>query len=141
MAMTMVEWKSNSYLAYELSPTARGSLLVLKPPKFEKVVCHHVTIVFRPTESEFEEVMRRISAHSLVVEAYGYTSDESLECISVLVNNQPKRLFNGFYHLTHSLGVGRKPNDSNKLLETRKGVPAEKFEPIMLLGTLKMIPL
>lgn len=138
----MLEFKPNSYLAFELSPTSRGHLIELYPPKYSKVVCHHVTVVFRPSESEFIEVMRKIGSLSPVVEAFGYTDDGSLECISVMVNDHVRRPFNGFYHVTHSLNQGRKPVDSNKVLEARKGVPAQKFESAVLLkGTLKLLPL
>jgi hypothetical protein len=139
----MLEFKPHTYLAFELSPTTRGHLLEKFPPAYEKVVCHHVTIVFRPTESEFKEVMRKMGSLSPVVECFGRTDENGVECLSVMVNDHIKRPFNGFYHVTHSLQGNHKPVESNKILEARKGVPAERFDTgaILLRGELKLFPL
>jgi len=133
----MLKYEPNAYVAFELSPLTRGELLAAYPPKFEKVVCHHVTVIFRPTQTEFDEAMKQFADGVTSAQAYGYSCDDSLECFSVKLNGTPKRPFHGFYHVTHSHEANRKPVDSNKLLVARNGSPITKIEPIILKGELK----
>lgn len=137
----MLEHTPNAYLAFELTKASRAELISLFPPKHERVVCDHVTVVFRPTESEFNDVLKKLGDEELVVKAFGYSENEGLDCFSVTVNGTVRRPYHGYYHVTHSLAYGWKAFDSNKLLLSKRGVPDTKFDEVVLSGTLKFIKL
>jgi len=139
--MKMLEFTQNAYLAFDLAQITRAELITLFPPKHEKVICDHVTIVFRPTEVEFNDVLKKLGDEELTVKAFGYSDSEGFDCFSVTVNGMAKRQYHGFYHVTHSLAPGWKAFDSNRLLLDKRGVPSKKFDEIALSGTLKFIKL
>jgi hypothetical protein len=142
-------YQPNTYLAFELSPTTRGWLLNMFPPKFSRVVCHHITVAFSFNEQQFNEIIKQLGEQPTFM-AVGYLADKSLECIAVSLvqpgqssqpGNASERPLGGYYHITHSLERDRKPVDSNKLLVASHGKPDELIYPQGLLrGRLRLLP-
>jgi hypothetical protein len=99
------------YIAYNLTDASRDLLLERFPPRFENVVCHHITVQHDvPAEHPLPE------AASL--EVVGYAVDESgVEALVVSVNGTCERPLGGTFHITHSLAEGRAKVESNALLE------------------------
>ena len=102
------------YTAYVLSDESRELLMKKFPPKYDKVVAHHITVEFGvpndtspPPEAELKVV--------------GYAdSKDGLEALIVAVDGQSKREDGSTYHITWSLDPDKyKPVDSNTLVKGR----------------------
>lgn len=102
------------YTAYVLSDESREQLMKKFPPKYDKVVAHHITVEpgvpnnsSPPPEAELKVV--------------GYAdSKDGLEALIVAVDGQSKREDGSTYHITWSLDPDKyKPVDSNKLVKGR----------------------
>lgn len=104
----------SKYLAFVLDEASRNRILSHFPPKFERVICHHITVQFQVTEELYQKYTAELGNADLSV--VGYACDDSLECLVVSVNGNSKREDGSFYHITLSLNPPRKPVDSNKLL-------------------------
>lgn len=102
------------YTCYLLSDASRNSLLKLFPPKYQTVICHHITIQYPATKDT------PLPEKPKTCQVVGYLDDgKGLECLVVAVDGETKRPWDGkVYHITHSLDsmLGYKPVDSNKLL-------------------------
>lgn len=99
------------YTAYVLSDETIERLMERFPPKYEKVIAHHVTVEFGvpegtepPPEADIKVV--------------GYAdSEDGLEALVVSVNGSPKREDGKHFHVTWSLDPDKyKPVDSNELI-------------------------
>jgi hypothetical protein len=99
------------YTAYVLTDESREYLLKKFPPKYSKVVAHHVTVEFGvPDDTESPEP----AAVKVIGEA---DSGDGLQALVVSVNGSTLRPDGGTYHITWSLEPDRyKPVDSNALL-------------------------
>lgn len=111
------------YTAYNLNIETRRKLLEKFPPKFSKVIAHHITHKFGVAPDILFQVPKK-------VEIVGYASDEFLEALVVEVDGTMKRFDGGTYHITLSLDLNeRKPVDSNKLIKrNRDWKPIERFQ-------------
>ncbi len=100
------------YVAYNLTDASRDVLLERFPPRFENVVCHHVTVRHDvPAEHPLPE--------GGVLKVIGYALDEAgVEALVVEVNGTHLREVGGVYHVTHSLAEGRAKVESNAVIET-----------------------
>lgn len=106
------------YIAYNLSKASASAIAAAFPFKFNKHVCHHVTLQFGVNDSEpLPEVSR--------VFAVGYACDDKIECLVVEVDGQTTRPDGSFYHITLSHSDKAKPVDSNKL---KNHVEISRFE-------------
>jgi len=114
------------YTCYLLSDTARETLLKLYPPKYSRVICHHITIQFGAPEGT------PLPEKPKVVEVVGYANDEDgLEAFTVRVDGKDKRPDGKLYHITHSLNPSKfKPVDSNTLVNSAGSV--KKIDPIVI---------
>ena len=112
---------NNKYLAFVLSEASRAELLKKFPPKFERTICHHVTIQFN--NIHFDSVPEQPDCDVYVI---GYAEDENIEALAVEIAGQTKRSDGSFFHVTHSLSAPKKPVDSNKLFDKIK--PIEKIK-------------
>ena len=99
------------YTAYVLSEESRNTLMEKFPPKYEKVIAHHITVEFgvpkgTPPPEEAD------------LKVLGYAdSGDGLEALVVSVNGSPKREDGKHFHVTWSLDpVKYKPVDSNDLI-------------------------
>lgn len=88
----------------------RERLLERFPPKYDRAIADHVTL--QVGASEDTPLPREVEA-----EIVGYADDgESLECLVVAVDGTADRPDGSTYHITWSLGAGRKAKESNEVL-------------------------
>lgn len=105
----------NKYLAYVLDDKARNQLLAKFPPKYSKVVAHHITVKFGvPADMELPPQPK--------VSVVGYVdSGDGIEALVVAVNGSTTRSDNNTYHITWSLDPEKySPKDSNILLKSKR---------------------
>lgn len=101
---------SEGYAGYTLNYTSKKELLQKFPPKFPKVIAHHITTAFGVTADAIPE-----PATARVV---GYAMEDGLEALVVEIGGTTKRKDGSVYHITWSLDPRtHKPVDSNKLLK------------------------
>jgi hypothetical protein len=91
----------------------RERLLERFPPKYERAVADHVTL--QSGASDDTPLPREVTA-----EIVGRADDgESLECLVVAIDGTTDRPDGSTYHITWSLGPGRKAKESNDVLRER----------------------
>ncbi len=99
------------YTAYTLTEESRTALLEVFPPKYEKVIAHHITVEFgvpQDAEPPPEAELRVIGE--------GDTGD-GLQALVVSIDGSTQRPDGKTYHITWSLDPEKyKPVDSNALL-------------------------
>ena len=99
------------YTAYVLTDASRDALLEKFPPKYSKVIGHHVTVEFGvPEDTELpEDANLRVIGEA--------DSGDGLQALVVSVDGTIRRPDGGTYHITWSLEPDRyKPADSNTLI-------------------------
>jgi hypothetical protein len=103
MAMTVTGWKLPR-------DGERERLLDLFPPKYERTVADHVTLKADAPDNAPPppQVDSRIVGRA--------DDGESLECLVVQIEGTTDRPDGSTYHITWSLGPGRKAKDSNDVL-------------------------
>jgi hypothetical protein len=91
----------------------RERLLERFPTKYERVIADHVTL--QAGASEDTPLPREVSA-----EIVGRADDgESLECLVVAIDGTTDRPDGSTFHITWSLGAGRRAKESNDVLRDR----------------------
>lgn len=134
-----MKFEKGHYLAFELSESARGVLLLSFKPKFPKVYAHHITVEFRLTQEKLDKILKDLGPKVKVV-LTGFSRSDYLECATVTVNGSTKRPDGGTYHLTYSLTPPKKPVDSNQLLLATGGEPMYPLSSgINVDGELKLL--
>lgn len=100
------------YTAYVLTEETREALLELYPPKYEKVLAHHVTV----DGGAKKDASAPEPAHLKVIgEA---DSKDGLQALVVSVDGAYRRPDAKVYHITWSLDPDKyKPVDSNDLID------------------------
>ena len=112
---------------WKLPQVERDLLLQRFPPKYENVVADHVTL---RTGATPETPLPREPATSKVV---GRADDgESLECLVVELDGTTNRPDGSTYHITWSLGPGRRARESNDVLRDRGWDPIDAPIPVEL---------
>lgn len=129
---------TGKYLAFVLDEASRNKLIKISPPQFSKVICHHVTIIFKLNQGLLDSFTQS-ETEDPTVEVTGVVSDDKIECFTVEINGKSKRIEGGFYHITHSLTPPAKPVQSNDLLKKVNGVPSIPFQQkIKVTGKLQL---
>jgi len=101
--------KPGSVIGWLLAEDDREKLLQQFPPKFEKTVAHHVTL---KTEAERDPLPPEVKA-----EIVGRADDESgVEAMVVAIDGTTDRPDGSTYHITWSLGDGRRARESNDVI-------------------------
>jgi hypothetical protein len=91
----------------------RERLLERFPPKYQITVADHVTL--QAGASEDTPLPREVEARIV-----GHGDDrDSLECLVVEIDGTTERPDGSTYHITWSLGPGRKAKESNQVLRER----------------------
>lgn len=100
------------YTAYVLDESSRTKLKEKFPPKYEKFIGHHVTVVFG-VKKDAEP------PKPAIINVIGYAdSKDGLETLVVSVDGKTKRQDKGIYHITWSLDPSKyTPKDSNNLIQ------------------------
>jgi hypothetical protein len=102
--------KPGTVTGWKLPQSDREALLQRFPPRYEDVVADHVTLRVGATA---ETPLPR-KPHARVV---GRADDgRSLECLVVELDGTTDRPDGSTYHITWSLGPGRKARESNDVL-------------------------
>jgi hypothetical protein len=103
--------KPGTVTGWKLPEVERELLLRQFPPKYENVVADHVTLRMDATS---ETPLPRRPGEAYVV---GRADDEtSLECLVVALDGTTNRPDGSTYHITWSLGPGRRARESNDVL-------------------------
>jgi imidazole glycerol phosphate synthase subunit HisF len=101
-----------SVVGWLLSKDDRKKLLEQFPPKYGNTVAHHVTL---KSEAEQEPLPPEVEA-----ELVGRTDDESgLQAMVVAIDGTTDRPDGSTFHITWSLGEGRRARESNDVLKER----------------------
>jgi hypothetical protein len=118
--------KPGSVTGWKLPQADRDRLLGQFPPRYENVIADHVTLrVGAPPDGPLPE---RPTA-----QVVGRADDgESLECLVVTLGGTTHRPDGSTYHITWSLGPGRKARESNDVLRERGWVALKPAIPIEL---------
>ena len=105
--------KPGTVTGWKLPREERDQLLARFPPKYANVVADHVTL--RTGATAATPLPRK--ADACVV---GRADDgESLECLVVALDGTTDRPDGSTYHITWSLGPGRKARESNDVLRDK----------------------
>jgi len=112
---------------WKLQPDERETLLQRFPPKYANVVANHVTLRVGATP---ETPLPREPGSARVV---GRADDgASLECLVVEIDGTTDRPDGSTYHITWSLGGGRRARESNDVLRDQGWEPIPAPVPIAL---------
>jgi hypothetical protein len=102
--------KTGTVTGWILDPAEREQLLNDHPPRYAEVVAHHVTL--KPGGKDIPPPVR-----AAIV---GRADDgKGVECMVVTVDGTVARPDGSTYHITWSLGPGRKARESNDVLKER----------------------
>jgi hypothetical protein len=112
--------KPGTVTGWKLPPEERDRLLARFPPKYENVIADHVTLRVGATP---ETPLPRKPRESSVI---GHADDGvSLECMVVEMDGTTDRPDGSTYHITWSLGAGRKARESNDVLRDQGWKPID----------------
>ena len=104
--------KPGSVIGWTLDQDERAELLKQYPPRFAKVVAHHVTLA---TDAEDRDLPAPVKAAIV-----GRTDDgHGLEAMVVTIDGDSARPDGSMFHITWSLGEGRRARESNDVLRER----------------------
>jgi len=112
--------KPGTVTGWKLTSDERASLLERFPPKYQNVVADHVTLRVGATA---ETPLPREVEAAIVGQA---DDGDSLECLVVSIDGTTDRPDGSTYHITWSLGLGRRARESNDVLRDRGWKPIEK---------------
>jgi len=111
---------------WKLPPDEREQLLDRFPPKYGRAIADHVTL--QAGASAQTPPPREVNA-----EIVGRADDgDSLECLVVALDGSTDRPDGSTYHITWSLGPGRKAKESNDVLRDQGWRHLDKPIPIQL---------
>jgi hypothetical protein len=95
---------------WTIDPAERDALLRDHPPRYNKVVAHHVTLDVRASDPP----------HEVRAAVLGSTDDgHGVQALVVSVDGSVERPDGSIYHITWSLGEGRAAKESNDVLKER----------------------
>ena len=118
--------KPGTVTGWKLSREQRVQLLERFPPRYANVVADHVTLRTGATKETPLPPKRE-------AQVVGRADDgDSLECLVVALDGSTDRPDGSTFHITWSLGPGRKARESNDVLRKRGWQPIEKPIPIEL---------
>lgn len=109
--------KPGTVTGWKLPPDERSALLDRFPPKYDNVVGDHVTLRAGATP---DTPLPRTPDARIVGRA---DDGRSLECLVVELDGTTDRPDGSTYHITWSLGPGRRAVESNDLLRERGWKP------------------
>lgn len=96
------------YTGYQLSEASREKLLKEFPPKYDKIIAHHITEKFGTFKDDPAPEMPES------VKVVGYIdSGDGVEGLLVAINGRTTRLDGSKYHITLSINNDRKPVETN----------------------------
>ena len=118
--------KPGTITGWKLPEDERSLLLKRFPPRYDKTIADHVTL--RTGATAQTPLPRKPEA--LIV---GRADDgDSLECLVVALDGTTDRPDGSTYHITWSLGPGRKAHESNDVLRDKGWEPIPAPIPVTL---------
>ncbi len=104
--------KPGTVIGWTLDEQERAKLLEQYPPRYEKVVAHHVTLA-----TEAQDLDLPGPAGAAIV---GRTDDgRGVQAMVVTIDGDTARPDGSTFHITWSLGGGRRARESNDVLKER----------------------
>jgi hypothetical protein len=104
--------KSGTVIGWLVADDDREKLLQQFKPKYEKTVAHHVTLM---TDAESDPLPPEVTA-----QVVGRTDDnKGVQAMVVAIDGTTDRPDGSTYHITWSLGEGRRARESNDVLKER----------------------
>jgi len=117
----------NRVMGWLLPEADRARLLEHVPPRYDRVVAHHVTL--RPRVAAAEGAMPDETAGTVV----GVSDDgRGVQALVVRIAGTTQRPDGGTYHITWSLAPGRQPKESNDVIARHGWQPLESPVPVRL---------
>ena len=102
--------RPGSVIGWTLDQSDRAELLKQHPPRYAKVVAHHVTLA---TDAEDRDLPPPVRAAIV-----GRADDgQGVEALVVTIDGETKRTDGSTFHITWSLGNGRRARESNDVLK------------------------
>lgn len=102
------------YWAVLLDAKSKENLLIAFPAKHFRVFAEHLTLVFRPTTKQNEDLLRSLG-DIVDISVLGEVSDL---CGQAVLTSGVRRCDSGTAHITISCADGVSPSYSNKILDT-----------------------
>ena len=113
-------------IGWKLDPGERAALLERFPPGYQRVIADHVTLESNAAASPLPP-----DVDGAIV---GRTDDEaSLEALVVTIDGSVDRPDGSTFHITWSLGPGRRAKESNDVLKARGWTKFEQPIPLRLV--------
>ena len=104
--------RPGTVIGWTLDERERGELLESHPPRYAKVVAHHVTLATDAQDRALPPAVR-----AAIV---GRTDDDAgVEAMVVTIDGETARPDGSTFHITWSLGDGRRARESNDVLKAR----------------------
>ena len=104
--------RPGSVIGWKLDRAQRERLLERFPPRYSNAIADHVTL---KTEAEGDPLPQQVDAAII-----GRADDhDSLECLVVAIDGTTARPDGSTFHITWSLGEGRRAKESNDVLKQR----------------------
>jgi hypothetical protein len=104
--------RPGSVIGWLLAEEDREKLFEQFPPKYEKTVAHHVTL---KSDAEQDPIPPAVKAQLV-----GQADDEKgVQAMVVAIDGTTDRPDGSTYHITWSLGDGRRARESNDVLRER----------------------
>jgi hypothetical protein len=116
MTISDLYFEPNHYVAFVLDPASKAHLLKVCPPSFPIIVCHHITIMYNPSEEDFNKFRKTFEK-----------KDPSVTATGILIGD-------GYYHVTLSREKKVRPVESNKLFDAKDIKKISFHAPIKLTG-------
>ena len=111
---------------WKLPDDERERLLELFPPKYQRTIADHVTLKI-PGGADAP-----LPAEETGIVVGRADDGDSLECLVVEIGGTTDRPDGSTYHITWSLGEGRRATESNDVLRERGGSRIDEPIPIAL---------
>ena len=106
--------KARGYVGWALPPDERARLLVAFPPAYATAVAHHVTLAFNVPAGVALPTAR---AGRIVGES---DDGAGVQALVVEIDGAIERPDGSIYHVTWSLGPGRRPAEANDVVRGRR---------------------
>lgn len=118
--------KPGTITGWKLPQDERDRLLEQFQPQYPNVIADHVTL--RAGALKDTPLPRQVSA-----EIVGHCDDgDSLECLVLALDGSTDRPDGSVYHITWSLGSGRRAIESNDVLREKGWRPLDRLIPVTL---------
>ena len=115
------------YTGWLVDPAARDTLLARFPPRYPRVIAHHVTQTFGDRDAQAPE--------ATTAEIVGEADDGlGVQALVVAIGGSPARLDGGTYHVTWSLAEGRVAWESNAV------IAASGWTAVMPPASVRLLP-